>query len=58
MADEKVKAEKAKKAEIPVDEPIDVEAFINRKLKAINKMANKAKAKSLANRVMNNKRGK
>lgn len=40
-------AEKEKKG------TIDKQAFINRKLKAINEMPNKAKAKVLAERVRN-----
>lgn len=44
MAEEKKKAVK-----------VDVQAFINRKLKAINNMPNKAKAKALAEKVLNNK---
>lgn len=44
MAEEKKKAEK-----------VDVQAFINRKLKAINNLPNKAKAKALAEKVLNNK---
>ena len=37
---------------------IDVNAFVSRKLKAINEMENKAKARFLAQRVLENKRGK
>lgn len=44
MAEEKKKVEK-----------VDKQAFINRKLKAINNMPNKAKARALAERVLNNK---
>lgn len=44
MAEEKKKVEK-----------VDVQKFINRKLKAINNMPNKAKARALAERVLNNK---
>lgn len=44
MAEEKKKVEK-----------VDTQAFINRKLKAINNMPNKAKARALAERVLNNK---
>lgn len=44
MADEKKKAKE-----------VDVQAFINRKLKAINNMPNKAKARALAEKVLNNK---
>lgn len=47
MAEEK----KEKQAEANVD----VQAFIARKLKSINKMTNKAKAKAAAERVLNNK---
>ena len=44
MAEEKKKAAK-----------VDKQAFVNRKLKAINNMPNKAKARALAERVLNNK---
>lgn len=44
MAEEKKKAKE-----------VDVQAFINRKLKAINNMPNKAKARALAEKVLNNK---
>lgn len=37
---------------------VDIEAFIARKLKAINEMDDKAKARDLARRLMMNKRGK
>ncbi len=43
-------AEEKKKAK-----DVDVQAFINRKLKAINNMPNKAKARALAEKVLNNK---
>ena len=36
----------------------DFDAFVARKLKAINEMENKAKAKFLAQRVLESKRGK
>lgn len=44
MAEEKKKAKE-----------VDKQAFINRKLKAINNMPNKAKARALAEKVLNNK---
>lgn len=44
MAEEKKKAKE-----------VDVQKFINRKLKAINNMPNKAKARALAEKVLNNK---
>lgn len=47
---------KSKKEETP--EKVDVDAFIMRKLKAINEMENEASAKFLAQRVLDNKRGK
>lgn len=50
-------AEKKEK-EAPKQEKVDVEAFIARKLKAINEMGNKADAEFLAQRVLANKRGK
>lgn len=34
---------------------VDVQAFIARKLKAINQMQNKAKAKAAAERVLSNR---
>lgn len=49
---EKVEKEAAKK------EIVDVAAFIARKLLAINEMDNEASAQFLAQRVLNNKRGK
>lgn len=35
--------------------PVDIEAFIARKLSAINKMENKAKARALGYRVLQNR---
>lgn len=52
MAEEK-KAEE-KKVETPKAK-VNLEAFVTRKLKTINEMSNKAKAKSLAERVLRNK---
>ena len=49
-------AEKKTK-EAPKQE-VDVNAFISRKLKAINEMENKAEARILAQRLLDNKRGK
>ena len=43
-------AEKKKKSE-----QTDVEKFIARKLKAINEMQDKAKARALAERILNNR---
>lgn len=40
------------------EKKVDVAAFIQRKLKAINEMPNKAMARDLAKRLMLNKRGK
>lgn len=37
------------------EKKVDVQAFKARKLKAINQMENKAKARGLAERVLNNK---
>lgn len=47
-------AEKKEKA----PEEVDIDAFVARKLKAINEMENKALARRLAQRVLENKRGK
>lgn len=44
----------AEKKEVEVKE-VDVQAFVARKLKAINKMQNKAKAKAAADRVLSNR---
>lgn len=45
-----------KKKETP--DKVDVNAFIARKLKVINELESEAKAKFLAERVLENKRGK
>lgn len=42
-------------AEKKEEKKVDVQAWKARKLKAINKMTNKAKAKAAAERVLNNK---
>lgn len=42
-------------AEKKEEKKVDVQAWKARKLKAINKMTNKAKAKAAAGRVLNNK---
>ena len=55
MADKK-KTEKVEEA--PAKDVVDVDAFIARKLIAINEMDNEASAEFLAQRVLNNKRGK
>ena len=47
-----------KEKEAPKQEVVDVDAFVSRKLKAINEMENKAEAEFLAQRVLANKRGK
>lgn len=48
-----------KKEEKAVEKPVvDIEAFIARKLKAVNEMDNRAMARDLAKRLMMNKRGK
>ena len=53
---------KDKKEEAPVVkeeiEKVDVDAFIARKLKAINDLDNEAEKQFLAQRVLDNKRGK
>ena len=40
----------------PMKKTVDVDAFINRKLKVINEMTNKAQAKVLAERVISNRK--
>lgn len=40
----------------PMKKTVDVDAFINRKLKVINEMTNKAQAKALAERVIANRK--
>ncbi len=52
MADKK----KVEKTEDPKE--VDVNAFVARKLKAINELESDAQAKFLAQRVLSNKRGK
>lgn len=47
---------KTETKETPVE--VDVNAFVARKLKDINELENEAKAKFLATRVLDNKRGK
>ena len=50
-------AEKKEK-EAPKKQEVDVNAFISRKLKSINEMGETASAMFLAQRVLDNKRGK
>lgn len=50
-------AQKKEKVEEKTPEKVDVDAFIARKLKAINEMENEALAQFLAQRVLDNKRG-
>ena len=50
-------AEKKEK-ETPEKKKVDVDAFIARKLKVINEMDNEAEKAFLAQRVLDNKRGK
>ena len=47
-----------KKTETKKTPAVDVDAFVARKLKDINELENEAKAKFLATRVLDNKRGK
>lgn len=47
-----------KKEATPKVAKVDVNAFVARKLKAINEMENKAMARDLVKRLMMNKRGK
>lgn len=59
MAKEKEpKIESVEKAEeiIETKPVVDVDKFIARKLKALNEMENKAKARSLGERVLKNRR--
>lgn len=57
MADKK-KAEKVEVKETKAPEKVDVNAFIARKLKVINEIESDAQRQFLAQRVLNNKRGK
>ena len=51
------KIEAVVKAEEIIEKaPVDVEKFIQRKLKALNEMDNRAKAKALGERVLKNRR--
>lgn len=52
----KIEAVEAKTEEIVEKAPVDVEKFIQRKLKALNEMDNRAKAKALGERVLKNRR--
>ena len=58
MAKEKEpKIDAVEKAEEIIEKaPVDVEKFIQRKLKALNEMDNRAKAKALGERVLKNRR--
>lgn len=59
MAKEKEpKIEAVEKAEeiIEAKPAVDIDKFIARKLKALNEMENKAKARSLGERVLKNRR--
>ena len=53
-SDEKKEEKKEKKQKKPVKK--ESSDFINRKLKVINNMTNPAKARSLAERVLNNRK--
>lgn len=53
----KIEAVEEKTEEIIETKPaVDVDKFIARKLKALNEMENKAKARSLGERVLRNRR--
>lgn len=54
--EEEVVEEVAEEIAVPEPKGVDVEAFIQRKLYAINKMENKALAKVLAERVISNRK--
>ena len=61
MAEKKAKkeaveaiAEPVMQAESKVEKPVDKQAFVARKLRAINDMPNAAKARRLAARVLSN----
>ena len=56
MAKEKEVKVEAKTEEIVEKAPVDVEKFIQRKMKALNEMDNRAKAKALGERVLKNRR--
>lgn len=53
VTEEKVEAVEEEKK----DKGVDVEAFIARKLTAINQMEDEAKARNLASRVLSNRKG-
>lgn len=55
LAEEKAAEEKPVVKEKKKAKGVDVQAFVARKLKAINLMTNEAKARGLAERVMRNK---
>ena len=55
IAEEKPVEEKPVVKEKKKAKGVDVQAFVARKLKAINLMTNEAKARGLAERVMRNK---
>ena len=55
LAEEKAVEEKPVVKEKKKAKGVDVQAFVARKLKAINLMTNEAKARGLAERVMRNK---
>lgn len=52
----KIEPVEAKTEAIVEKAPVDVEKFIQRKLKALNEMDNRAKAKALGERVLKNRR--
>lgn len=62
MAEKKAKKEAveaiaepvAEQAEVKTEKPVDRQAFVARKLRAINDMPNAAKARRLAARVLSN----
>ena len=57
MAEKKKTAEIVEAVDPKAEKPVDTEAFIQRKMKAINEMQNKATARYLADRVIKNRKG-
>lgn len=52
---EEIHEEIVEEEEQPQEKGVDIDAFIERKLKVINELPNKAQAKSLAERVLRHK---
>ena len=56
MSEKKIETPVEKKVEAPKKKSVDVNAFINRKLKDINELGKPALAKVLADRVRKNRK--